>query len=279
MLPVQDRLTKRLYLGKVSDFQTCPYKYYLKHHLHIGDKQEPTKFKRGNAYHEVIRQYLAHGKGQAVARLLTLPEQTEEDKALLLKMLEAFIQIWEVIDVKKIITIEHSIQYPISHLTEGIFTNWVIKPDFIFETNTGQWVADHKTTSGYGAATSKYYHDSPQTSSYFYIVNDRYPETIGTKIFVNTTKNPRCFEETILSSRQKKLEAELFIRETCEAMSHAENEQRFPRNMTKCVSVQGGECPYAPICLTGKNEQYISQLVNEWYVIKNPDDHLELGED
>lgn len=291
-----DQLTPYLYLSKVATFQTCPRKYYWQHHLWLHPKEKPTYFTFGsNFHHACIDLGLIHGWDVAEAALQDrfdicrdlgvgveqkiideLAQSSTSDRSLMLTMLDSFREKWEQQGVTSILSTEQAVKYPLTNYTTD-FTDWVVKADFIYEDSEGVWVGDIKTTSGYGPATAKYYHDSPQTKSYFWILQQLMPNLRGTKIFVVTKQKVRCEVETILLSEADKYQAQMFVEEAVNAFTQAEAIQQFPRYMTACINSYGQECPYAPLCINPiKSEAYLEDLVENWYRISNPDGHLEL---
>lgn len=290
-----DQLTDKMYLSKVSTFQTCPRKYYWQHHLHLQSKDRPSYFTFGSGYHKaVIELGLVYGFPIAEAALQhrfdlfpalgvrpdaktveVIQGLAENDRRLMLDMMETFEQRWKA-KSREILTTEKSVQYDISHLSP-FFKTWVVKADFIFQDDEGLWVGDLKTTAGYGPAVAKYYHSSPQTKTYFWILQQVMPNLRGTKIFVSTKQKVRTEVETILLTDADKYEAELFIGEALRAIDTCEQTAHFPRSMTNCVNSYGQECPYRPLCTQPiKSQAYLDELINNWYRIESPDLHLEL---
>lgn len=302
-MQLTDKLTRYMYMSKVSTFQSCPMRYYWQHHLWLQAKQRPSYFTFGSAFHKVIEIGLKHGfeaselvleMRQDVLGTLSIQidekdlelikELSETDRKLMLDMLDAFVVKWQSIGVQNILSTEASVKFnvgPGSEYNSRFFDNWVAKADFIFQDLEGHWVGDLKTTSGYGAATATYYHQSPQTKTYFYILQSKMPNLRGTKIFPVTKQKIRCECETILITEQDKDQANLFITEAIQAIDEAEANfqagKMFHRCMTSCVNSFGQSCPYIPICLTtSMTEAYFNDLVENWYSISSPDEHLEL---
>lgn len=295
MQVLKDKLTRYMYMSKVSTFQQCPMRYYWQHHLWLQSKTRPSYFTFGSAFHKVVELGLVNGFEASEAVLcqrvdlldklgIKLEDKdieligslTEPDKQLMLNMLDAFVVKWNDIGVLNVLSTESSVKFDVSNKSL-YFDNWVAKADFIFQDLDGHWVGDLKTTSGYGAATAAYYHQSPQTKTYFYILQSKMPNLKGTKIFPVTKQKVRCECETILITQQDKDQAEMFIDEAVNAITQAEETQQFPRSMTACINSFGQSCPYIPICLNKTmTEEYLNDLIDNWYTISSPDEHLEL---
>lgn len=297
-----DKLSPLMYMGKAVCSQKCEMQYYLQHHLHIGGKSKPDYLTFGSTFHKAALELgLVYGFPVAEAVLsqridlaTTLGWKqdqkiiqlfgslTEQDRNLMLAMLEAFEAKINEARIKSILGVEKTVLYPIQHLS-NVFTHWCIKKDFLFEDEEGIWVGDLKTTSGYGASTAKYYHASPQTKTYFYIAQQMMPNLRGTKIFVVTKQKIRCEIETIYLTDADKYEAELFIKEALRGVDAFEErlKNNIPplRQMSHCLNFLGQECPYIPLCAKAINsERYVKDLLDNWFEESNPDDHLELGE-
>ena len=296
------KLTPLLYLSKAGCVQQCPMRYYWQHHCHLTTKTRPEYFRFGSATHKAVEIGLNYGFPSAEAVLcdrLDLAEQlgapvdrlhlndimesNEKDRNLMLQMVEAFENAWKANGIKTLLSTEYSVQMPLTELgiTSKYFTHWVAKADFVFEDMEGVWVGDLKTTSGYGPATAKYYHSSPQTKSYFHILKKRMPKLRGTKIFVVTKQKVRCEVEPILMTDTDHFQAQLFIEESVRHIDQLEDDMakgQFPsRFMTSCVNHFGSECPYIPLCINPmKDNEYAHDLINNWYGFESPDKHLEL---
>jgi len=202
-------------------------------------------------------------------------------------MVDAFFDKFESLGVRRVNHTERAVKHNLADLSSR-FTDWVVKADFELEFELdGEWVGDLKTTSGYGPAVAKYYHNAPQTKTYFKILQDEKPSLKGTKIFIVTkTKQPRCELETILVTESDKVQAQLFIEQACSKLDTLEarfqqiGSAAFTRSMTNCIDqLTGRECPYIPICINQiKSQAYLDELLNTWYLNSDPDDHLELKE-
>ena len=301
-----DNLTPLLYMSKVACFQQCAMKYYWSHHLNLQTKDKPGYFAFGSTCHRaVIELGLVYGfnvteaalqlrwdiadllAGEPIIQKIKdeITGTSEADRSLMLTMCDAFQEKWSTLGIKQVLGTEKSVKYDIRHLSP-FFTDWVVKADFLFEDQDGVWVGDLKTTSGYGTQTAKYYHSSPQTKTYFYILQKMMPNLMGTKIFVLTKQKVRCEVETILLTEADKYEAELFIEEAVKSIDHVEwladpqiakECEPFPRSMTSCINHFGQECPYIPICIQPiKSQAYLDDVLANWYRVESPDLHLEL---
>lgn len=300
-MELTDKLTDRLYLGKVMCEQKCPMQYYWQHHLHLQPKSKPDYLSFGSNFHKVALELgLVYGfpiaeavLGQRIdlakqlgwkedEKTLTMVNNlSSSDRELMLLMLDAFSEKVAQSSIRNILGVEKTVQYDISKMS-SFFKTWCIKCDFVFEDYEGLWVGDLKTTSGYGASTAKYYHSSPQTKTYFYIAQKMMPNLRGTKIFVVTKQKVRCEVEPIYITERDMWEAELFISESVEAMERLETKSKgfqigYARHMTHCLNFLGQECPYIPICIKQiSSQQYLEDLLANWYEFSSPDDHLEL---
>lgn len=295
-MELTDKLSPLLYMGKIVSSQKCEMQYYWQHHLHLAARTKADYLTFGSTFHKAALELgLVYGFPVAEAVLsqridlaITLGWKedpkivelfgsiSEPDRILMLNMLEAFrIKIAES-GIKQILGVEKTVLYPIDHLSK-FFTHWCIKKDFLFEDEEGIWVGDLKTTSGYGASTAKYYHNSPQTKTYFYIAQKMMPNLRGTKIFVVTKQKVRCEVETIHITEQDKWEAELFINEAIKYLDELETRKVYHKQMSHCLNFLGQECPYIPICTRQiTSEAYLNDLLANWFEISSPDDHLEL---
>ena len=290
-----------LYMSKVSCFQECPRKYFYRYHLNLDVKERPSYFTFGSAFHKVVETFPLEGRDKAEALLINDPEMvmssllnpdnlhgyqdvlalTPKERELALEMLDSFVPVWQAVD-RDLLGCEKSVLLPLADykdFTNPHFTSWVAKADFVFEDSEGLWVGDLKTTSSYGAATAKYYHSSFQTKTYFHVLSQLMTKLRGTKIFVATKKAVRTEVETILINDRDHHQAALFMKEAIAEMSHAIDRDCFPRQCTKCVTAFGQECPYLPLCMEPKanSKAYVDDLVANWFVKRDPDEHLELG--
>lgn len=296
---LKDQLSQLLYMGKCMSAQKCEMMYYWQHHLHLQHKHTPDYLTFGSVFHkaalelglnfgfdvaEAILQHrldlaktLGWKQDDKVARLFA--DVSEADRNLMLIMLDAFAVKIKEAGITQILGVEKTVKYPI---VSPYFTDWCIKIDFLFQDMEGVWAGDLKTTSGYGPATARYYHSSPQTKTYFHIAKKLMPNLRGTKIFVVTKQKVRCEIETILLNNADHYEAELFMEESIKHLNSIETEYKmyqtpFQRHMSHCINFLGQECPYIPICVKPITSQsYLDDLLHNWYTISNPDDHLEL---
>jgi hypothetical protein len=292
-----------MYLSKAGAAQQCPMRYYWSNYCWLQAKERPVHFRFGSAIHKAVEIALNYSFPVAEAILsdridlalsLGLPESVKYadilespkvDKELMLMMLEAFEFRWKAAGIISLMSTEYSVQVPLADLgvTSKYFTHWVVKADFIYKDMEGVWVGDLKSTSGYGPATAKYYHLSPQTKTYFHLLKRYMPALIGTKIWVVTKQKVRCEIEKILINEDDHFQAQTFIEEAVRYNERIQDdflEGKFPtRCMTSCVNSYGQECPYIPICIHKlKSNEYALDLINNWYKIESPDKHLELGD-
>ena len=303
-MQLTDQLTDRLYLGKVMCMQKCPMQYYWQHHLHLQPKTKPDYLTFGSVFHKAALELglvysfpiaeavlnkridlaIQLGWKQDQKLIDLFADLSDSTRETMLLMLDAFSEKVAASNIKTILGVEKTVQYDISHLSR-FFKTWCIKCDFVFEDEEGLWVGDLKTTSGYGASTAKYYHSSPQTKTYFTIAQKKMPNLRGTKIFVVTKQKIRCEVEPIYITERDVYEADLFIGEAVEALerleTHAAREKGMPfafaRHMTHCLNFLGQECPYIPLCIKQvTSKQYLEDLLQNWYEVSSPDDHLEL---
>lgn len=293
---LQDELSRLLYLGKVSAMQKCPMMYYWSHHLHLQQAQKPDYLSFGSGFHRAALELgLVYGFPVAEAVLsqrIDLAEAlgwkknmkvleelgrfSEADRTLMLNMLDVFSAKIKECGIKQILGVEKTVLNDVRHLSKH-FDDWCIKIDFLFEDGEGIWAGDLKTTSSYGASTAKYYHSSPQTKTYFYWAQQKMPNLRGTKIFVVTKKAVRCEVETIHLTDRDKYEAELFVGEAIKQIDNIEETKQYSRCMTSCINFMGQECPFIPLCIKPiTSQQYLDDLLHNWYKIEDPDDHLEL---
>lgn len=299
-MQLTDRLTDRLYLGKVMCGQKCPMQYYWQHHLHLQSKTKPDYLTFGSVFHKVALELglvysfpiaeavlnkridlaIQLGWKQDQKLIDLFADLSDSTREMMLLMLDAFSEKVAASNIKTILGVEKTVQYDISHLS-NFFKTWCIKCDFVFEDEEGLWVGDLKTTSGYGASTAKFYHSSPQTKTYFTIAQRMMPNLRGTKIFVVTKQKIRCEVEPIYITEKDVYEADLFISNAIKSLDRLEESLRQgnepDRHMTHCLNFLGQECPCIPICIKPiTSEQYLEDLLSNWYEVSNPDDHLEL---
>lgn len=306
-LDLPDKLSPLLYMSKIKCLHECERKYYYQHHLHLGTSQRPKYFADGSNVHRCVELGLIHGRHVPEAILSknfqllktfgveltdkdleTFSSLSDADCDMFGLMIDAFFDRWESLGIKRVLSTEASVKFDLSGLSWK-FTHWVVKADFVFEDEEGTWVGDLKTTSGYGPAVAKFYHSAPQTKTYFRILEEELLkqgiQVLGTKIFVLTkTKVPRCEIEEIRVTQQDKDQADLFIKEACDHLETKElmfsvgsHPEVFSRFMTGCINQFGHDCPYIPICINNiKSQAYLDDLISNWYVDADPDEHLEL---
>lgn len=268
-----------LYNGKISDYQSCPRRFYFKHHLNLLESGEPPHFFFGRTFHKCLEEALLKGDEMHADRYLEgLDNLSHADKALLLVMKDKFFEVWNTwYERAEIISMETPLEidleaYPRDPALPQFYKAFIIKPDIIFKDDEGTWIGDWKTTSGYGAATARYYHEALQTKVYYYGAKIHYPDLKGTKIFVCTKKAPRCEVETIYQSEQGLKEAEDYLKCINFELTSVNHHGTFPKHHTSCINHFGNECPYVPICL--KNQDFTELLNLGYFQRKSPDSHL-----
>jgi hypothetical protein len=270
--------TPLLYNSKISTAQECMAQYWFRYHLQKDTRQRPEYFAFGSDFHRMtLNNGIGSDYGQDGAELwLHQQVMPEPSKKQMLDMADAFFRTWQSQD-RLLLEVEKTILHPLAGYTH--FENWAVKADMVFEDHEGLWVGDLKTTSGYGAATAKYYHNSLQTKTFGYVNKLRYPELRGTKIFVVTKKAIRCEVETIILNDRDYEQAATHMHEAASKIDEAVSLNTFHRSCTSCINFMGRECPYIAICMEPKarmNPTYIEDLMTNWYADMNPDDHLEL---
>ena len=281
--------TKSLYLSKAKSLWSCPQEYFYKYYLWITERETPSYLTYGSNFHKAVELYLLQDVAVAVKYLESISNEVERNQMMVL--LDLFIEQWTS-KKRTILSSEHSLALPPEYmLTRFDYPHpWYGKADFIFEDEDGIWNGDVKTTSGYGASTSAFYHKSLQTCTYFYINKVHMPEIKGTKIFTLTkTKDPKVFEETILLTKKDMSTAEQFISYTVQKVkslpevteaAEINPTKVFPQNMFNCYPFRGRECPYTPLCRAPEaaNNDYFYGTVNSWFCLRDPEEHLELKE-
>lgn len=271
--------SRLLFNSKTADFQSCPAFYFWHQHAHLEGPTRPSYFKFGSDFHVMALKYgLLHGVEAGEHWLVTQPDIAEPDKMLMLNMYDVFMRVW-LSKPRRVISVEESVLFPIDGFTH--FDTWVVKPDAVYEEEDGsKWCMDLKTTSGYGAATAKYYHQSLQTKTFFHVQHELDQTLAGTKIFVATkTKDPRVEVEEIVLNSLDHHQAKTHMQEAATAIDRAVTDYTFPRNCQSCVNFQGKECPYIPLCMdhrVGHGNAHQEDLLANWFKTADPDEHLEL---
>ena len=280
---------RRMYLTKALTLHECFRKYYLAYHAMLQPKAEPKPFIIGRIFHEMARAYIEQDIN-AATKLCIVSEVSEDEKDHLLLMLGALVEKFTDGDDNlkvplAIMGTEQTIGTPIGDWT------WYIKTDLTFLEEGKPWKGEYKTTSGYGAATAAFYHNSPQTLIYQYLLLKHMPNLIGSKYFIVTkAKDPRCIVEPIFITKGKLRWAEYAIEATLALAEEVEDKRRYARQFSHCKTLQR-ECEYYPLCFYVKIDTY-SGLANEpeggiseayleevlkLYEVRDPEAHLGLG--
>lgn len=268
-----------LYMSKISDLFDCPRKYYYIHHEHLLPKEEPIYLTFGSMVHKAI--YNMGEDSDLLKGAATIMDYDIDDdsKTLAVFLLRIFKEKYEQQNPVKIIEQEIPKVVPI----EGeFFKGWVVKPDRIAEFSDGLWLCEYKTTSGYGASTAAYYHNSLQTLTYFYNTKKFFPDAKGTKLFIMTKKgktkadSDRVIVEPIMLSSEDMYRAQSFMQYAIAFAEHIESTHAFYKFQTRCHPFTGGECPYFPLCFTRGKEAYIKEVKELLFSVRDPDEHLEL---
>ena len=273
-----------LYMSKIGDLFDCPQKYYWVHHWWLTPKEVPIYLTFGALIHKAIYKT---GEAQdllAGVNEIALSPLKEDEKILATFLLQRFQEKYGALKVKRIIEQEEVRKLP---LESGFyFSNWCVKPDRVVELENGEfWVLEYKTTSGYGAGTASYYHNSVATLSYFYIMEKFFPQVKGTKLIVLTKRGAskkeeeRCIIEDIVLSDSDKKKAESFIKYAHMFAEHIEGGRFFYKFQTRCQTPFGGACEYLPLCFGRKSDAYFKEVVELLFNIKDPDGHLFSMED
>lgn len=269
--------SKLLYLSKINTAFACPRRYWWIHHAHLIPVSKSDAMTWGADFHGLAEIAAFHSLGAAQADLLSKPwdEQRISDMSYMLGLL---YEKFEEEKLEEFIQIETTGMIPIED--SEYFSFWTVKSDHIGRYRGAIWNGELKTTSGYGAATAAFYHNSMQTLHYFHYVKNLYPTVRGTKLFVcvRAKKEPRVVVEDILISKAQIKQAELFRLNALSYVEELEDKQVFPRFMTKCHTVKEGECQFKPICFA-ENEEYRDRWIKELYEERSPDEHLGLSQD
>lgn len=267
-----------LYLSKVNTLFACPRRYWWIHHAHLIPKQKSDAMTWGAEFHHMAEFAALHGWDVAFTEIQSQPWQEDKiaEMTYLLSLLKDKI---EDAGLEEFIEIETTGLIPIEN--SSYFSNWTVKSDHIGRYKRSEiWNGEYKTTSGYGAATAAFYHNSMQTLHYFHYVKTIHPNVRGTKLFVcvRAKKEPRVVVEDILVSKDQIRQAELFRSNALAYAEQTEKEGVFPRFMTKCHTVKEGECAFKPVCFV-QNEEYRDRWLSELYEERSPDEHLGLASD
>lgn len=267
-----------LYLSKVTKMYECPRRYFLRHYLHLNQKTKKAQMQFGAEFHDLAktmnesRYALAVAELQANMNAGNVSEEDAYEQATLLTLLK---EKQEEKGLRQMLVIEEAMPTP---LAGPYFTSWFIKSDAIAEFDDGLWNVEYKTTSGFGAATKNYYHNSMQTVTYFRNVKERYPDVKGTRLFVlvRAKREPRCEVEDILLTKHQLEVASRFEDASVEYAERLEATRHFPRFGTKCMTIRAGECEYNPICWQ-QSGAYVKEVIENIYEKSDPDAHLGLS--
>jgi hypothetical protein len=266
-------------MSKVSDLFNCPRRYFHVYHENYLPKDEPIYLKFGSLMHKAIEcmgedSELLHG-----VNVIVNSDFDDKNKELAVFLLRQFRGKYIAMGQSKIVEQERPKMHP---LNGEYFKHWVVKPDRVITMDDGLWLCEYKTTSGYGASTASYYHNSLQTLTYFYITQTFFPEAKGTKLFVMTKKGAskkdeeRVIVESIQLTNEDRNRAESFIKYAHGFAEHIENSQSYYKFQTNCHPFTGGECPYFPLCFTKGKKEYLDEVKVMLYEKRDPDAHLEL---
>ena len=266
-----------LYLSKINTIFSCPMRYWWIHHAHFIPKNKNSNMVWGSDFHSAAETGATQGWDIAQAEIQAKPwdEDKKEEMSYLLSLYQDKV---EDEGLESYLHVENTALIPTKRT--DIFKYWSVKADHLGLYKGQLWNGEIKTTSGYGAATAAFYHNSMQTLHYFHYTKTAHPEVRGTKLFVvvRAKREPRVVVENILITKDQMLQAELFRDNALSFAEKCEKENYFPRFMTKCHTIKEGECAFKPICFV-KNEKYRDKWIPELYDIKSPDEHLGLGTD
>ena len=267
-----------LYLSKVSSLFECPKKFYWEYIEQLSPKEEPDYLTFGAAIHEAIACGGHPFDLERAVASLALAKLTDDLKILGTFLLRMFKEKYDQLPIKEMLFQEIPLVYD---LPGPFYKYWVVKPDRVVRFKNGEvWLLEYKTTSGYGASTASYYHNSMQTLSYFYATQKQVPDAVGTQLIVMTKKGAskkdeeRVIIEPIILSENDKRKALNFIQY---AHAYAEliwDKQIFFKFMTSCHKPFGGQCEFYPLCFAGDNKAYFNEVKEMVFRRKDPDSHL-----
>jgi hypothetical protein len=269
-------------MSKVADLFDCPRKYFYIHHQHLLPKEEPIYLRFGSLIHSAIEAMGEENDLLAGVNKVALSEFDDENKNLATFLLRVFHGKYAALNPVKMLEQEKPKLFKISDDEDTYFTHWVVKPDRIIMLESGLWLCEYKTTSGYGPSTAAYYHNSLQTLTYFYVTGTFYPDALGTLLFIMTKKGKtkaeeeRVMVERIQLSQEDIWRAKSFMEYAIMFANHIEEKQAFYKFQTKCHPFTGGECPYFPLCFTRGKEEYLEEVKTMLFNVRDPDEHLEL---
>lgn len=268
-----------LYMSKINDLFDCPRKYFYIHHEHLLPKEEPIYLTFGSLIHKAIYDMGEDSDLIKGASTIVNSSIDEENKNLAVFLLRIFRD--KYLNEKPIRMIEQEVPKLVP--IEGeFFKHWVVKPDRVAEFEDGLWLCEYKTTSGYGASTAAYYHNSLQTLTYFFNTKKFFENARGTKLFIMTKKgktkaeDERVIVEPIMLSSEDMYRAQSFMTYAIAFAEHIESTHSFYKFQTRCHPFTGGECPYFPLCFTRGKEDYIKEVKSMLFEVRDPDEHLEL---
>lgn len=269
-----------LYMSKVNDLFDCPRKYFYIHHEHLLPKEEPIYLTFGSLIHKAIYDMGEDNDLIKGASTIANSSMDEESKNLAVFLLRIFRD--KYLAEKPVKLIEQEIPKLVPLENGEFFKYWVVKPDRITEFEDGLWLCEYKTTSGYGASTAAYYHNSLQTLTYFHNTKKFYENAKGTKLFIMTKKGKtkadtdRVIVEPIMLSSEDMYRAQSFMSYAIAFAEHIESTHAFYKFQTRCHPFTGGECPYFPLCFTRGKESYLKEVKEMLFEVRDPDEHLEL---
>jgi hypothetical protein len=270
-----------LFLSKAVTLGECPRKYWWEYHKQIELKEEKQAMNFGSNFHSYAKIYGDNTILHALAKIAEESnEQTRNSQIELIKGLKS------IIDDSELVITSTEQTYGIE-LPGPYFYKWYVKPDSHFlDKDNKIWLGEYKTTSGYGAATARFYHSSPQTLTYFFIEKLRLAQ-LGKKIegtllfvLVNAKKEQTALKEIILLTKDDEKIAKLFIESFHKYAEQVEHEKIYHRIMTKCHPYRGSACEFLLICHASENllnlTDYQDRVIQELYQDKDPNEHLGL---
>ena len=269
-----------MFLSKAIEMQECWRKYFFTYQMQIAPKEESKYFRIGRIFHSVSEAIL---KDEDVMKPLDTSEV--EEREMILDLLNAkckatkrdFTQVLK--EMKKGLLASES---PIS-VTFSKKWNWVIKVDAISEEESGTWMNEFKTASGHGPATASFYHNSPQTWTYLYNLDNLYPRLKGVRFHIVTkTKEPTLYTEEVFIDSIMMQRAEFLIKDAIYQADLIEETGTYPRSGTHCKTFRD-ECEYLKLCYiynpildapeVGIRPAYVKEVL-ELFKKKDPEDHL-----
>jgi hypothetical protein len=268
-----------LFLSKINTLGECPRKYWWEYYEKLSLRRERGPMEFGADFHDLAKE-LKPRLGEVDEPILRALAKTSEilnpeDREAQVELVKGLYEKLNELELE-ILDAEESYYMP---MPGPVFTRWYIKPDsHLREKSTGNlWVGEYKTTSGYGAATARFYHTSPQTVTYFFIEHERVPKVKGTYLFIlnHSKKKQEVFPEKVLLTKEDAERAKMFIKTMHQYAEKVEKDHVFPRIMTKCHPYRGSECEFLKICFLEEGD-YKNELLQSLYEFKDPKAHLGL---